>query len=1146
MSRITKILVANRGEIAIRILRAASELRIRTVAIYTYEDRYSLHRYKADESYQIGPREEALKPYLDIDEIIELAVRNGVDAIHPGYGFLSENVEFAKRCGEQGIRFIGPSHTAMEKLGNKVHAKRVAVDAGVPVIEESKEPLTSVEIAKKEAKRIGFPVMLKAAAGGGGRGMRVIRDEKALDSLFDEARKEAERAFGSGEVFLEKYISNPKHIEVQILGDHHGNIVHLFERDCSVQRRFQKVIEVAPAFTIDQSMRKKLWAYATTIAKAVDYTNAGTVEFLIDEAGEIYFIEVNPRIQVEHTVTEEVTGIDLVRTQILITEGKALASEDIGIPSQSAIQHNGFAIQCRITTENPEKEFVPDYGRIITYRSPGGFGIRLDAGSAYSGAVISPFFDSLLVKITASGRSFEGTISRLSRALREFRVRGVKTNIPFLLNVINHEEFISGKATVNFIGEHPEVFKFSRGQDRANKVIQYLAHVNVNGNPDVKERPNLSSLRRPRVPSVPLHVDYPNGSKNQLRALGRKPFCEWLLKEKRVLVTDTTMRDAHQSLLATRMRTIDMTRVADGFAKENSELFSLEMWGGATFDVSMRFLKECPWDRLIKIREAVPNILLQMLIRGSNAVGYSAYPDNLIVAFIEESSRLGMDVFRIFDSMNWIPAMEKSIETVNERTEALAEACVCYTGDCLDPKENFFTVKYYVKLAKELENRGAHLLCIKDMAGLLKPAAATELIKALKQEIGIPIHLHTHDTSSLQVATYLAAVNAGVDIVDCALASMSGLTSQPNMNAFAASLDGHERDPKLNLDSLNNFSNYWGAIRDCYSPFESGLRAGTAEVYEHEIPGGQYSNLQPQARALGLADNFDVIKRNYIAANRILGGLIKVTPSSKVVGDLALFMASNGLTEEEVLEKAAELSFPESVKGFLRGDLGQPPKGFPKAFQEAVLKGEQPISGRPNEHLEPVNLEAEYKDHQERYPLRPRYCDYLSHKLYPKVFEEFMAISEQFGDLSVIPSPSFFYGLPQGKEVRVEIAPGKKLIIEFEYVTEPDAEGKCTAYFKLNGQSRGVEVFDETSGITRKSNPKANGDGEIGAPLQGKLSAVQVKVGQVVKKGDPLFVIEAMKMETSVEATQNGKVEALPLTVGSLVEAKDLIVKLAL
>lgn len=1144
MSTIKKLLVANRGEIAIRVLRAASELGIRTVALYTYEDRYSLHRYKADESYQIGPREEALKPYLDIEEILEVAVRHGVDAIHPGYGFLSENVHFCRRCGERGITFVGPTSEAMEKLGDKIKAKEVASACGVPVIGESKTPLSSGEIALAEAEKLGFPVMVKATAGGGGRGMRVVREAAQMASAFSEATQEAGRAFGNDEVFLEKFIENPKHIEVQLLGDSHGNLVHLFERDCSVQRRFQKVIEIAPAFTLQDKVRKKLWDYAIKIGKSVSYQNAGTVEFLVSEKGEIFFIEVNPRIQVEHTVTEEVTGIDIVKAQILIAQGEKLSAEGIGIQDQSAIGCNGHAIQCRVTTEDPAAAFVPDYGRIITYRSPGGFGIRLDAGSAYSGAVISPFFDSLLVKITASGRTFSGVVQRLTRALREFRVRGVKTNIPFLLNVINHEVFLSGKATVRFIEDHPEVFRIRRGRDRANKVLRYIGNVIVNGNADVKEVDPSKVFRRPKVPSVPLHESYPDGSKNRLRALGREGFCKWLLEEKAVQITDTTLRDAHQSLLATRVRSIDMLRVADGFAKRNPELFSLEVWGGATFDVSMRFLKECPWDRLIQIREAAPNILLQMLLRGSNAVGYSAYPDNLIVAFIEESARLGIDIFRIFDSMNWLPAMEKSIETVIEKTEALAEVCLCYTGDCLDPLEDTFTIGYYVSLAKELEKRGAHILAIKDMAGLLRPKAASALITALKGEIGLPIHLHTHDTSSLQSATYLAAVEAGVDVVDCALASMSGLTSQPNLNAFAASLVQHERSPSLNLQALNEFSNYWEAVRDCYYPFESGLRSGTAEVYEHEIPGGQYSNLQPQARALGLENDFDLIKKNYIAANRILGGLIKVTPSSKVVGDLAMFMTSNGLTEEDVHEQAETLAFPTSVKGFLRGDLGQPPKGFPAEFQKAVLKGEKAISGRPNDHLTPCDIDREFEEHKAKYPTKPRFADFLSAKLYPKVFEEFVAHSDAFGDVSVIPSPAFFFGMKPGQEVRVEIAQGKKLIVEFEYVGEADDEGKRTAYFRLNGQTRGVQVFDEKINVTKRAHQKAKGPDEVGAPLQGKLSSLLVKEGEKVEKGSPLFVIEAMKMETSVDAPIAGVVEALPVAQGSLVETNDLIVAL--
>ena len=889
---INKLLVANRGEIAIRVLRAASELKIRTVAMYTYEDRYSLHRYKADEAYQIGKDDDPLKPYLDIEEIIALAKKEDVDAIHPGYGFLSENVHFVRRCKEEGIIFVGPEPEVMDQLGDKVKAKQVALKANVPLIQDSERELTSFEIAKEEADRIGFPVMVKAAAGGGGRGMRVVREADQLESSFNEAKNEAKKAFGDDTIFIEKFIDSPKHIEVQIMGDNYGNLVHLYERDCSVQRRYQKVVEVAPSIGLKEETRNKLYEYALRITREVNYNNVGTVEFLVDADENIYFIEVNPRVQVEHTITEEITGIDIVRSQIEIARGYPLDDKRIFIKSQEDIQINGYAIQCRITTEDPENNFKPDYGRVIAYRSPGGFGIRLDAGNCYAGVTISPFFDSMLVKITASGRTLIGASQRLQRALSEFRIRGVVTNKGFLENVLNHEVFYRGKATVKFIEDHPELFQMRRYMNRATKLLNYLGEVAVNGNPSVKRIDPAVKFRTPKIPDFERRGSYPSGTKQILEENGPEGLANWIKDQKQILFTDTTLRDAHQSLLATRMRSLDMLNVAEGFAKNNPNVFSLEMWGGATFDVSMRFLHENPWDRLKIIREAAPNILLQMLFRGSNGVGYKAYPDNLIQKFIEKSAENGMDIFRIFDSLNWVEAMKVSIKTVRERTNSVAEACICYTGDVMD-KNSKYNLQYYLDMAKALEDEGAHILAIKDMAGLLKPYAATELIGALKDHINIPIHLHTHDTSSMQATTYLKAIEAGVDIVDVAIASMSGLTSQPNFNALANVLEGHERDPKMNIKSLNEYSNYWEDVRQYYYPFESGLKAGTAEVYDHEIPGGQYSNLRPQAAALGLEDQFEEVKKNYAIVNDLFGDIVKVTPSSKVVGDMAIFMTAN-------------------------------------------------------------------------------------------------------------------------------------------------------------------------------------------------------------------------------------------------------------
>lgn len=1138
------LLVANRGEIAIRVLRAAAELRLRTVAIYSYEDRYSLHRYKADESYQIGRKDEPLKPYLDIEEIITLAKDKHIDAIHPGYGFLAENSEFAAACSKAGIVFIGPTPESMELLGDKLSAKRLAKEAGIPIIEGGEVKHGNAKDALALGKRTGYPVMVKAAFGGGGRGMRIVRNSGDLSQALHEASQEAKAAFGDGTVFIEKFVENPKHIEVQLLGDSHGGLVHLLERDCSVQRRFQKVIEFAPSVGLSEATRTKLFDYALRIGRVAHYENAGTVEFLVDQNENIFFIEVNPRIQVEHTVTEEITGVDIVRSQILLAQGYPLSHPGIFLHGQQDIQQTGFAIQCRITTEDPENAFTPDYGRLITYRSPGGFGIRLDAGSAYPGMKISPFFDSLLVKVTASGRTLRGASERLERALREFRVRGVKTNIPFLLNVISHPEFRCGNTRVDFLQEHPELLTFTRGRDRANKVLKYLGHTIVNGNPDVKAPSGKPHIRTPHMPPLQRHESLPPGTKQRLEALGPEAFCAALRGETAVHYTDTTFRDAHQSLLATRVRSIDILRVARGFAAENPQIFSLEVWGGATFDVCLRFLHECPWARLRALRAAIPNILLQMLLRGSNGVGYSAYPDNLIASFIETSWKNGVDIFRIFDSMNWLPNMEMSIKTVRERTEGIAEASICYTGDLSSPDESKFTLAYYLDLARRLEDAGAHMLAIKDMAGLLKPRAAEILIPRLREAVALPIHLHTHDTSSAQLTTYLTAINANVDVVDVALASMSGLTSQPNFNTLVSILRGHPREREMDIDSLNRYSNYWDAIRDCYAPFESGLKAGTAEVYNHEIPGGQYSNLGPQARALGLEERFETITENYKAVDRLLNRIVKVTPSSKVVGDLALYMTANNLTARDVEERGEELSFPESLKGFFRGELGQPYGGFPEKLQEVVLKGEEPMTERANAYLAPINLETAFEKHKEIFPQRPSYEDFLSSQLYPKVFQDYAKLYAEFGDISCIPSPAFFYGLEQTEEVRVEIAEGKKLIIELEFVGEPDEDGRRSVVFRLNGQSRTVSIADSSAEPKRQRNRKVESKDEIGSPLQGKLSAVLVKSGATVSKGDPLFVIEAMKMETTVRAPRSGTIASIVLPDGVLVEQDDVVLEI--
>lgn len=1145
MQTIQKLLVANRGEIAIRALRAASELGIRTVAIYTYEDRYSLHRYKADEAYQIGSEKEPLKPYLDIEEIIRTAKKNNIHAIHPGYGFLSENVKFAKRCQEEGIIFIGPSPEAMEQLGDKVASKIVAIGCGVPVIEDNKIKLTDAKVAISEAKRIGFPVILKASAGGGGRGMRVIKEESELEKSFNEARREAGNAFGDDTIFMEKFVEDPKHIEVQILGDRHGNIVHLFERDCSVQRRFQKVVEVAPAPNLKQETKNKLYEYALAIARKVNYDNAGTAEFLVDGDENIFFIEVNPRIQVEHTVTEEVTGIDIVRSQILIADGYKLSSPEIDIKNQQQLQCNGFALQCRITTEDPLNDFKPDYGTIIAYRNVGGYGIRIDEGSSYQGVKVSPFFDSMLAKVTASGRTLSGASQRMFRALTEFRIRGVKTNIVFLENVIRHPVFKEGKATVKFIEKYPELFNIKTRQDRGTKILRYVADVQVNGNPDIKKIDATKIFHAPKIPVFDPQKKIPDGTKQKLTELGPEKFSQWLKKEKTIQLTDCTFRDAHQSLLATRVRTVDLLKVAGSYAQNHPQTFSMEVWGGATFDVAMRFLHECPWKRLQLLREAIPNILLQMLIRGSNAIGYTAYPDNLVEKFIEKSSQNGIDIFRIFDSLNWVKSMKVSINAVRNLTGGIAEACICYTGDITNPERKKYSLQYYIDLAKELEDCGAHILGIKDMAGLLKPYAAEKLITELKKSISIPIHLHTHDTSSIQNATYIKAIEAGVDVVDVALASMSGLTSQPNFNVLVEALKGTKNAPQFNMDSLNEFSNYWETVREYYYPFESGLLAGTAEVYKHEIPGGQYSNLKPQAVSLGLGERMEDIKKAYEDVNELFGDIVKVTPSSKVVGDMALYMVSNNLSKEDVIKKGESISFPESVKSFFKGDLGQPPGGFPKVLQKIILKDEIPFTDLPNAHIKPLDFDAELENFRKKFPQSESYLDFLSWQFYPKVFEEYYNHQVLFGDISALPTPTFFYGLKTNEEILVDIGQGKTIMIRLLYVSDVDESGNRTVFFRLNGQTRSIEVKDKKASVIKISNAKAKSENEIGTPLQGLLSKVFVKENQKVSKNSPLFTIEAMKMETTITASKNLVVKKIVLSAGMLVEAEDLIMEVS-
>ncbi len=1145
---IKKVLVANRGEIAIRVFRACTEINLTTVAVYTYEDRYSQHRYKADEAYQIGKDDEPLKPYLNGDEIIALAKAKGVDAIHPGYGFLSENSEFARKCAEAGVIFIGPDPKVMDALGDKITAKKIAEKCKVPTIKSNAKDLTSLKIALSEASTIGYPVMLKAASGGGGRGMRIIRNDNDLKNNFESAQSEAGNAFGDDTMFLEKYVEEPKHLEVQIVADNHGNIRHLYERDCSVQRRHQKVVEVAPSFNVSEKVKQSLYKYAVSIAEEVSYNNVGTVEFLVDKNDNVFFIEVNPRIQVEHTVTEMVTGIDLIKSQIFIAGGYKLSDKQIKIYDQDSLKTYGFALQCRLTTEDPTNNFTPDYGTITTYRSASGMGIRLDAGSIYQSYSISPFFDSMLVKVSAHGRTLDGAVRKMVRALKEFRIRGVKTNIHFLQNVIQHDTFKEGAATVNFIGNTPSLFDVKLPQDRTTKITNYLGEVIVNGNPDVKFIDENKKFRNPTIPIYSPAEKFPKGTKDMLTEMGPEKFCAWLKDEKKIHYTDTTIRDAHQSLLATRMRTYDMLKVAESYAKNHPNTFSIEMWGGATFDVCMRFLNESPWTRLRELRERIPNILFQMLLRGSNGVGYKAYPDNLIEKFVEKSWENGVDLFRIFDSLNWVKAMEPSINYVRNKTGGIAEAAISYTGDILDPNESKYTLKYYTQLAKDLENAGAHMIAIKDMAGLLKPYAATELVSALKDTVNIPLHLHTHDTSSIQSATYLKAIEAGIDVVDVALGGLSGLTSQPNFNSVVEMMKRHERAHDYDIKKLNEFSNYWEDTREVYYPFESGLKAGTAEVYQHEIPGGQYSNLRPQAEALGLADRFHEVTKMYERVNALFGNLIKVTPSSKVVGDMAIFMVTNDLTPEDVMQRGNEISFPESVINFFKGDLGQPLGGFPKELQKIILRNTDPYTDRPNAHLEPIDFDTEYaafrKKFQKGFSRPIEFEDFLSYSLYPRVFEQAHEKYKLYGNLAILPTKNFFYGMKLREEAIIELEEGKTIIVKLLSVGIPNDEGIRIVFFSVNGENRFVEIKDKSIKVEKEIHIPADPEdaNQYGAPLQGMLYKMLVKKGQEIEENEPLFVIEAMKMETTVTANKAGKVKSITLKPGTMLMKGDLVV----
>lgn len=1146
MTEFRKLLVANRGEIAIRVFRSAHELGIRTVAIYSHEDRFAVHRLKADEAYQVGVPGEPIKSYLNINSIVGLAREKGVDAIHPGYGFLSENAAFAKACEAEGIVFVGPRAELLELLGDKMAARKLAMDSGVPVLSGSSEPSMPGEEARELARSLGYPVIVKASMGGGGRGMRVVESPEKLDEAIDQARREAATAFGVADVFLEKFIPRAKHIEVQILGDRHGRLVHLFERDCSIQRRHQKVVEIAPAPNLNAALRREICDSAVRIGSLTKYDNAGTIEFLVDtNSSQYYFIEVNPRIQVEHTVTEIITGVDLIKSQILIAGGAELADPEINLPSQEAVQTQGFAFQCRITTEDPENKFTPDYGRITHYRSAGGLGIRLDGGPGITGGIITPFYDSLLVKVSASGRRFIDAVRRMERALMEFRVRGVKTNIPFLVNVIDHPAFLAGACTTRFLDETPELFHFTQTRDRASRLLTYCAEVTVNGFSGVTRPPQVGTLTEPEPPKYNRFEAIPDGTRQLLKKLGADGFAAWAREQTRLLVTDTTFRDAHQSLLATRFRTRDLLRVADAYARLVPDLFSIEMWGGATFDSALRFLKEDPWGRLSQLREKVPNILFQMLLRGSNAVGYTSYPDNVVRAFVKESAEAGIDLFRVFDSLNWVPNMEVALEAVRE-AGMLCEAAICYTGDILNPSRSKYDLKYYMHMAKELERRGANLIAVKDMAGLCKPYAAKKLVETLRKEIGIPIHFHTHDVGGAQAASVLEGAEVGLDIADAAIASMSGLTSQPSLNAIVESLRFTPRETGINPTNLIELSRYWEGVRALYAPFEIGLKAPSAEVYAYEMPGGQYTNLFQQAKALGLASRWSEVCKAYSDVNMLFGDIVKVTPSSKVVGDMALFLVANNLTPADTLDPERELAFPESVVELFEGRLGQPPGGFPPELQERVLKGRTAMTDRPGGELPPADLAMATEKAASFLGRVASNRDGLSQILYPRVFPEYAAHERTYSDTSILPTSLFFFGPEPAVENLVEIEPGKTLIVKLLAIGDAHADGRRTVFFELNGQPREVEVVDRSLASSVRETPMAdpNDLNQIAAPLPGLIVGVAVNAGDPVRKGQKLLSIEAMKMETTLYAERPGRVADVLTEVGRQIKTGELLIRL--
>lgn len=1143
MESIKKILVANRGEIAIRIFRACTELNIQTVAIYSREDSGAFHRFKADEAYLVGAGKKPIDAYLDIEGIITIAKDAKVDAIHPGYGFLSENVEFARRCEEEGIVFIGPTSQHLDMFGDKVKAREQAIAAGIPVIPGTDGPVADLTEVEAFASAHDYPIMIKAALGGGGRGMRLVHTAEELASSYERAKSEAKAAFGSDEVYVEKAIIKPKHIEVQIIGDKQGNIIHLYERDCSIQRRHQKVVEIAPSNSISEDLRNRICDAAVQLMKNVSYINAGTVEFLV--AGEdFYFIEVNPRIQVEHTITEMITGVDIVHAQIKVAAGYGLHSEEIHIPQQADIPMIGYAIQARVTTEDPANDFMPDTGKLMVYRSSGGFGVRLDAGNGFQGAVVTPYYDSLLVKISTTGMTFKEAAAKMDRNLKEFRIRGVKTNIPFLNNVVTHEKFLTGAFDTSFIDTTPELFIFPERKDRGTKLLSYIGNVTLNGFPGVEKKAKPIFVQ-PSIPKVDKLIIPPAGTKQILDARGADGLVKWIQEQEDVLLTDTTFRDAHQSLLATRVRSQDMFEIADATARMMHDFFSLEMWGGATFDVAYRFLKEDPWERLAKLREQVPNVLFQMLLRGANAVGYTNYPDNLIREFIAESAASGIDVFRIFDSLNWIKGMEVAIDAARQSGK-IAEAAICYTGDIFDETRAKYSVQYYKEMAKELEAAGAHILAIKDMAGLLKPEAAYRLISELKETTSLPIHLHTHDTSGNGIYLYAKAIEAGVDIIDTALGSMAGLTSQPSANSLYYAMKGGKREVRANIDALEKLSYYWEDVRKYYKDFESGMISPHSEIYVHEMPGGQYSNLQQQAKAVGLGDRWEEVKRMYSRVNLLFGDIVKVTPSSKVVGDMALFMVQNDLDESSVLTRGQTIDFPDSVIEFFQGYLGQPHGGFPEALQKVVLKDREAITVRPGELLEPVNFEQLEAVLEEKLNRAVTKQDVLAFALYPKVFEEYAKTVNSFGNISVLDTPTFLYGLKLGEEVEVEIEKGKTLIIKLVSIGEPQHDGTRVIYFELNGQSRELVIQDMTvevdGSLALKADP--SNPNQIGATMPGTVLKVVVSKGSPVKRGDHLLITEAMKMETTVQAPKDGVVKEVYASAGDAISTGDLLIEI--